>query len=57
MDILSIPVINDELERVFSKAYRTISWEKAQLEAENIEKMEYLKYWNLNDILKEDLII
>jgi hypothetical protein len=44
MNILSIPAINDKPERVFSKTRRTISWERAQLGAENIEKMEYLKY-------------
>jgi hypothetical protein len=57
MDILSIPAMNDESGRIFSGARRTISWEKAQLRTENIEKVEYLKYWNLNDISKEDLIL
>jgi hypothetical protein len=57
MDILSIPAMNDEPERVFSGARRTISWERAQLEAENIEKVEYLKHWNLSGISKEDLIV
>jgi hypothetical protein len=38
MDILSIPAINDKLKRVFSGARRTISWEKTQLEVENIKK-------------------
>jgi hypothetical protein len=44
MDILSIPIINDKLKRIFSGARRTISWERAQLEIENFEKVEYLKY-------------
>jgi hypothetical protein len=32
-----------ESERVFSRARRTISWERMQLEHKNIEKIEYLK--------------
>jgi hypothetical protein len=47
MDILSIPAINDKLKRAFSGARRTILWERAQLKTKNIEKKEYLKYWNL----------
>jgi hypothetical protein len=38
MNILSIPTINDKLERVFSGTRRTILCEKAQLKIENIEK-------------------
>jgi hypothetical protein len=44
IDILSIPAISDELERVFSGACRTVSWERAQIGAENLEKVEYLKH-------------
>jgi hypothetical protein len=44
IDILSIPTINNELERVFSGARRTTLWERAQLRVKNIEKVEYLKY-------------
>jgi hypothetical protein len=44
IDILSIPVISDKSERIFLKTRRTISWEKAQMETENLEKVEYLKY-------------
>jgi hypothetical protein len=40
IDILSIPAMSDEPERVFSGARRTISWERAQLSAEK------LKEWN-----------
>jgi hypothetical protein len=31
LDILSIPAMSDEAERVFSGARRTISWERAQM--------------------------
>jgi hypothetical protein len=44
IDILSIPVMNNESERIFSEARRTISWERAQIETENLEKVEYLKH-------------
>ena len=45
IDILSIPAMSDEPERVFSGARRTISWERARLGAEMVEKVECLKYW------------
>jgi hypothetical protein len=31
IDILSIPAMSDELERVFSRARRTVSWDKGQI--------------------------
>jgi hypothetical protein len=43
IDILSIPAMSDEPERVFSGARRIISWEQAQLSAKNIERIECLK--------------
>jgi hypothetical protein len=57
IDILSIPIMNDESERIFSETRRTISWERAQIRAENLEKIEYLKHWkrsgiSLNEILE-----
>ena len=53
IDILSIPAMSDEPERVFSGARRTISWERAQLSAENIERVECLKSWHRSGILEE----
>jgi hypothetical protein len=53
IDILSIPAMSDEPERVFSGARRTISWERAQLSAENIERMECLKSWQRSGISDE----
>jgi hypothetical protein len=50
IDILSIPAMSDEPERVFSGARRTISWERAQLSAENIERLECLKNWHRTGI-------
>jgi hypothetical protein len=45
IDIFSIPAMSDEPERVFSGARRTISWERARLGAEMIEKLECMKNW------------
>lgn len=53
IDILSIPAMSDEPERVFSGARRTISWERAQLSAENIERIECLKNWHKSGIAEE----
>ena len=44
IDILSIPAMSDEPERVFSGARRTISWERAQMEPETLEMTECLKH-------------
>jgi hypothetical protein len=50
IDILLIPAISDEPERVFSGARRTISWERAQLSAESIKRLECLKNWHRTGI-------
>jgi hypothetical protein len=57
IDILSIPAMSDEPERVFSGARRTISWERARLGAETIEKLECLKHWLQSGISQEHLEI
>jgi hypothetical protein len=57
-DILSVPAMSDEPERIFSGARRTITWDKAQMEPNTIEMRECLKHWkkskNLNQIVIED---
>jgi hypothetical protein len=53
IDILSIPAMSDEPERVFSGARRTISWERAQIGAENLERVECLKHWGRSGISDE----
>ena len=55
IDILSIPAMSDEPERVFSGGRRIISWERAQLGAETIEKVECMKHWKRSDITNEEL--
>jgi hypothetical protein len=44
IDILSIPAMSDEPERVFSEAHRTILWEREQLNPETVEITECLKH-------------
>ena len=57
IDILSIPAMSDEPERIFSGARCMISWERAQLEAETIEKLECLKHWQQSGISQDPLEI
>jgi hypothetical protein len=55
IDILSIPAMSDELERVFSGARCTVSWDRGQMEAETLEKVECLKHWKRSGISNEGL--
>jgi hAT family protein len=45
IDILSIPPMSDEPERVFSGARRTISWDRHNLTSKNVEMIESLGSW------------
>ncbi|KJZ69575.1 hypothetical protein HIM_11037 [Hirsutella minnesotensis 3608] len=45
IDILSIPAMSAEPERVFSGARRTISWDRCLLGSRTIEKGECMKSW------------
>ena len=45
VDILSIPAMSAEPERVFSGARRTISWDRCQPGSRTIEKGECMKRW------------
>ena len=51
IDVLSIPPMSDEPERVFSGARRTVSWDRGQMEPETIEIRECLKHWKKSGIL------
>jgi hypothetical protein len=44
IDILSIPAMSAEPERVFSRARRTVTWDKGQMVPETIEWRECLKH-------------
>jgi hypothetical protein len=54
IDILSIPAMSDKPERVFSGARRTVSWDRAQMEAEILEIVECLKHWKQSRILNKE---
>ena len=55
IDILSIPAMSDEPERVFSGARRTLSWDRAQLGPETLERAECLKHWKRSGISEETM--
>jgi hypothetical protein len=45
IDILSIPAMSDEPERVFSGCRCTIPWDRASMLPETLEQRECLKHW------------
>lgn len=45
-DILSIPAMSAEDERVFSGARRTLSWERSMMGPVLLNRLECLKYWS-----------
>ena len=51
IDILSIPAMSAESERVFSGARCTISWERSRLGAVVVEQTECLKSW-IREVVK-----
>ena len=51
IDILSIPAMSDEPERVFSGAHRMVSWNKRQMVPETMEWRECLKHSKRSGIL------
>jgi hypothetical protein len=55
IDILSIPAMSDKPERVFSGARRTVSWDRVQMGAETLERVECLKHWKRSGISNKGL--
>jgi hypothetical protein len=53
INILSIPAMSDEPERVFLGARRTITWERGQIDLETIEITECLKHWKRSKVLNK----
>ena len=51
--VLSVPVMSDDPERVFSCIRRTISWDRTRLLVETIEKLECLGNWVKNDLIRK----
>lgn len=52
VDILSVPAMSAEPERVFSGARRTISWDRCQLGSRTVERGECMKSWIKSGITK-----
>lgn len=51
IDVLSVPAMSAEAERIFSGARRTISWERSRLGGSTVEATECIKSWNKNQQL------
>jgi len=58
-DILSIPAMSDEPERVFSGGRRAISWDRGSMLPEALEQQECLKHWKksrlINDFVHKEI--
>ncbi|KAK9443882.1 transposase-like protein [Metarhizium brunneum] len=52
MEFLSVPAMSDDPERVFSCRRRTISWDRARMTPETIEKSQCLSSWVKNDLIR-----
>ena len=57
IDILSIPPMSDEAERVFSGVRCTISWDRARLGAWIVEMVEILGHWSKHGLIKRLLVL
>ncbi len=53
IDVLSVPAMSDDPERVFSCARRTISWDRSRLTADTIEKLQCMSNWVRNDLIRK----
>jgi hypothetical protein len=47
--------MSDELEQVFSRAHCTVLWERVQMDAKTLEKVECLKHWKQSSISNDGL--
>ncbi|KJZ70186.1 hypothetical protein HIM_10409 [Hirsutella minnesotensis 3608] len=56
IDVLSVPAMSDDPERVFSCARRTISWDRARLSADTVEKLQCLSNWVKNDLIRKAFV-
>lgn len=52
MNVLCIPAMSDEPERVFSGGRRTISWERMSLGPDSVQRVECLKSWFRSGIVQ-----
>ena len=57
IEILSIPGLSDEAERVFSGGRRTCRWDRASLSAFSIERTEFRESIQQSGITSGEMII
>jgi hypothetical protein len=57
LDLLSIPAMSAEIERVFSSAKRLITADRNHLNPETIENLSLLKYWYRHGIVKDRSVV
>ena len=57
IDILSIPSMSAEAERVFLGGHRIITWDRMKLGSTNIEYTECLKSWLRSHITADDRLV
>jgi hypothetical protein len=55
LDLLSIPAMSTEVERVFSSAKRLITGDRNRLQDNTIEVLQLLKYWWADALLAKKL--
>lgn len=53
LDVLSVPAMSDDPERVFSCTRRTISWDRARLSPGTVEGLQCLGNWVKNDLIRK----
>ena len=53
LDLLSIPAISAELERVFSQAKLTVTPHRNGLSEKSIEMLELLRHWWVSNIIAQ----
>jgi hypothetical protein len=46
LEILSVPAMSAEVERIFSSAKLTLSERRARLDCEIVEALECLRHWD-----------
>jgi len=54
IDIFSIPPMSAEVERIFSGARRTLSWDRASLSPDTVEMIECLGHWLSQDYVEHE---
>ena len=54
IDILSIPLLSDDIERAFSGVQRSTPWERGRLHMDTVEIQELLCNWIKNRLLQVD---